>query len=110
MPIEDYSMNLKFCAAVLIFTSSFAYAGDEDRVRKLNSQYDAAYSERSVEKMEALLASEYQVVVDGKLETRAAAIAEFKKRALTNEAVQTTSTVDKVMLSGNLAIATGVIT
>ena len=67
-------------------------------------------TERSVEKMEALLASEYQVVVDGKLATRAAAVAEFKKRALTNKAVQTTSTVDKVMLSSNLAIATGVIT
>ena len=63
MPIEDYPVNLKLCAAVLIFTSSFAYTGDEARVRKLISQYDAAYSDRSVEKMEALLASEYQVVV-----------------------------------------------
>jgi ketosteroid isomerase-like protein len=92
-------------AGLLVF-AAHAHADDEADVRAFVAAYDRAYHAGSTQAIETLPADGYRVVVDGELEHRAAALAEF---AATDRPVITSmsSTIDRVYIAGDLAAAVG---
>lgn len=98
------SIATLFIVLLLAFTS--AKADDNASVRDFVARYDTAYLAGDIATLETLMASNYQVIVYGRLKDRAAAFADFADPERTKPTAFS-STVDRVIVDGNLALATG---
>lgn len=92
--------------AGLFLFAPHARADDEAAVRAFVDAYDRAYQAGGTQAIETLLADDYRVVVEGEVKDRAAALAEF---AATDRPAITSmsSTIDRVHVAGDLAVAVG---
>jgi len=95
-----------FIVLLLAFTS--AKADDDASVRDLIARYDTAYLAGDTATLETLMASDYQVITYGRLNDRATAFADFADPKRSKPTAMS-STVDRVVVDGNLAFATGTI-
>lgn len=92
---------LVWCGAVL--------ADDQTGVRDFIKRYDAAYLARDEAAVKALMADDYRVVVRGQSKDLAESLAEFMDPARKEHVTALSSTVDRVHVAGDLAVAVGMI-
>lgn len=92
--------------AGLLIAGAAAHADDTADVRAFTATYDRAYMTGDTNVVETLLAADYRVVVEGAVKDRATALKEF---AVMDHAAITamTSTIDRVHVTGDLAVAVG---
>lgn len=92
--------------AGLFLFAPHARADDQAAVRAFVDAYDRAYLGGGTEAIETLLADDYRVVVEGEVKDRAAALAEFSAMDRT-EITSMSTTIDRVHVAGDLAVAVG---
>jgi ketosteroid isomerase-like protein len=93
--------------AALLLASTGVFADDRAAVEDLLARYDRAYLAADTKAVGAVLAEDYRAIVDGQTKDRAAALAELAdpKREFRPTAVS--STLERVHVSGDLAVAVG---
>jgi hypothetical protein len=92
--------------AGLLLAGVDVHADDDADVRAFAATYDRAYLTGDTKVVDTLLAADYRVVVEGAVQDRAAALAEFA--AMDHAAITAmSSTIDRVHVDGDLAVAVG---
>ena len=94
-------------ASGLLLWCTASLADDQAAVRDFVARYDKAYLARDTAGFEGLLASDYRVVVEGKVHDRAGTLSHFADPARTEHPDALSSTVDRAHVSGDLAVAVG---
>ena len=92
--------------AGLLLAGAAAQADDMADIRAFTGTYDRAYMSGDTKVVDNLLATDYRVVVGGAVKDRATALEEF---ALVDHAAinAMSSTLDRVHVAGDLAVAVG---
>lgn len=93
----------------LLLCCTAALADDQADVRDFIKRYDAAYVARDEATIRGLVAKDYRVVVNGKAKDFATSIAEFTDPKNADSSITLASTVDRVHVAGDLAVAVGTI-
>jgi ketosteroid isomerase-like protein len=92
--------------AGLLLAGTAVQADDTADVRAFTATYDRAYMTGDAKVVGSLLAADYRAVVEGKVKERAIALAEFAK--IDHAAISAmSSTIDRVHVAGDLAVAVG---
>lgn len=92
--------------AGLLLASTPIVADDAADIRAFTADYDRTYLSGDQQAVAALLADDYRVVVEGAVKDRATALAEFAGMDH-DEISAMSSTVERVHVSGDLAVAVG---
>ena len=101
-------MKTLFALALgLLLCCTAATADDQADVRDFIKRYDAAYVARDEAAIRDLVAKDYHVIVKGKTKDFATSIAEFTDPKNTSSPTALSSTVDRVHVTGDLAVAVG---
>jgi ketosteroid isomerase-like protein len=93
----------------LLLCCTAALADDQADVRDFIKRYDASYVARDEAAIRKLVAEDYRVIVKGKAKDFATSIAEFTDPKNAGSTTTLASTVDRVHVAGDLAVAVGTI-
>ena len=93
----------------LLLCCTAALADDQAEVRDFIKRYDAAYVARDEATIRELAAKDYRAIVRGKSKDFATSIAEFTDPKNAKSSIALASTVDRVHVAGDLAVAVGTI-
>jgi ketosteroid isomerase-like protein len=93
----------------LLLCCTAALADDQADVRDFIKRYDAAYVARDETAIRGLVAKDYRVIVKGMTKDFATSIAEFTDPKNANNPTALSSTVDRIHVAGDLAVAVGTI-
>ncbi|MCE3004040.1 MAG: nuclear transport factor 2 family protein [Xanthomonadaceae bacterium] len=92
--------------SMLLLATASVSADDAADIRAFTSTYDRAYRTGDAKAIDALLAADYRTVVEGAVKDRATALTEFA--AMDHDAISAmASTIDRVHVEGDLAVAVG---
>lgn len=107
---EESTVKPVFALALgLLLWCTATLADDQRDVREFIKRYDAAYLAREEATIRQLVAEDYRAIVNGKTKDFATSIAEFTDPANTSSPTALSSSVDRVHVSGDLAVAVGTI-
>jgi ketosteroid isomerase-like protein len=105
---EELAMKTLFAATLgLLLWCGAVLADDQADLRDFVSRYDRAYLARDEAAVENLLADDYRVIVEGRVQDRAKSLAEMVDPAKTDHPSAVSSTVDRVHVAGDLAVVVG---
>jgi ketosteroid isomerase-like protein len=93
----------------LVIACSPAMAQDDASIREFVERYDRTIVSGDADAVRALLADDYRQIAEGRTHDRDQALADFAKDDYAGRGTTMSSTVDRVEMSGELAVVSGVV-